>query len=98
MGNQPVSAALLDAVMFAAERHKKQLRRDTEASPYINHPIALAHLLANTGGIDDLLVLQAAVLHDVIEDTPTTAAELRERFGDEVTNIVIEVTDDKSLP
>lgn len=95
--NKTISAALLDAVMFAAERHKNQRRKDVEASPYINHPIALAHLLASVGGVDDPVILQEAVLHDTIEDTETTAEELRERFGDEVTSIVLEVTDDKML-
>jgi guanosine-3',5'-bis(diphosphate) 3'-pyrophosphohydrolase len=84
--------------MFAADKHRNQHRKDAEASPYINHPIALAHLLATTGGIDDIVVLQAAVLHDTIEDTETTESELRARFGNEVTSIVLEVTDDKSLP
>jgi len=98
MSNKSIGAALLDAVMFAAERHKNQRRKDADASPYVNHPIALAHLLATTAGIEDLVVLQAAILHDTIEDTETTAAELRERFGDEVTSIVLEVTDDKALP
>jgi guanosine-3',5'-bis(diphosphate) 3'-pyrophosphohydrolase len=90
--------SLLDALLFAAERHRNQRRKDAEASPYINHPIALAHLLATVGGVTDLAVLQAAVLHDTIEDTETTEDELRERFGDEVTDIVLAVTDDKSLP
>ena len=90
-------AELLDAVLFAAERHRNQRRKDAEASPYINHPIALAHLLATVGGVTDVAVLQAAVLHDTIEDTETTEAELRARFGDEVTDIVLEVTDDKAL-
>ena len=98
MTHQRTAAALLDAVMFAAERHKNQRRKDAEASPYINHPIALAHLLATTGGIDDIEVLQAAILHDTIEDTETTEQEIRRRFGDTVTDIVVEVTDDKSLP
>lgn len=92
------AAALLDAVMFAAERHRNQRRKDADASPYINHPIALAHLLATTGGVDDLDVLRAAVLHDTIEDTETTEDELRTRFGDAVADMVAEVTDDKSLP
>lgn len=92
------TAKLLDAVMFAAERHRNQRRKDVEASPYINHPIALAHLLATVGQVDDLDVLRAAVLHDTIEDTETSEAELRERFGDAVADIVMEVTDDKSLP
>ena len=91
-------SVLLDAVLFAAERHKNQRRKDADASPYINHPIALAHLLATTGGVSDVVVLQAAILHDTIEDTETTEDELRARFGAGVTNIVLEVTDDKSLP
>ena len=70
---------LLDALNFAAQRHIHQRRKDTLASPYINHPIALAHLLATTGGVTDLAVLQAAVLHDTLEDTATTEAELRDR-------------------
>lgn len=57
--------------------------RDVDASPYINHPIGLAHLLATTGGISDIVVLQAAVLHDTIEDTETTFEELVEKFGQE---------------
>lgn len=97
MTKKSTSAALLEAVMFAAERHKNQRRKDVDASPYINHPIALAHLLASTGGVEDVAILQAAILHDTIEDTDTTADELRERFGEQVTNMVLEVTDDKSL-
>jgi guanosine-3',5'-bis(diphosphate) 3'-pyrophosphohydrolase len=97
MNNRSFAPALLEALMFAAERHRNQRRKDADASPYINHPIALAHLLANTGGIEDLVILQAAVLHDTIEDTETTANELLERFGEEVTSIVLEVTDDKAL-
>ncbi len=89
---------LLEAVMFAADRHRNQRRKDVEASPYINHPIALAHLLATTGGVTDLDVLRAAILHDTIEDTETTEAELRSRFGGIVASIVMEVTDDKTLP
>jgi guanosine-3',5'-bis(diphosphate) 3'-pyrophosphohydrolase len=89
---------LIGAIAFAADRHRNQRRKDAQASPYINHPIALANLLANEGGIDDERVLLAAVLHDTVEDTDTSLAELAERFGDEVAQIVAEVTDDKSLP
>jgi len=91
-------SALLDALHFAADKHRDQRRKDADASPYINHPIALAHLLATMAGVDDVVVLQAAVLHDTIEDTQTTEAELRARFGDAVTDVVLEVTDDKALP
>ena len=86
------------ALAFAADKHRAQRRKDKEASPYINHPIALADVLVNEGGIDDMVVLSAAVLHDTIEDTETTYEELQRRFGKEVADVVLEVTDDKSLP
>ena len=90
-------ALVLKAAQFAAEKHRHQRRKDAHASPYINHPIALAKLLANEGGIEDAEVLCAALLHDTIEDTETTADELRAEFGDAITDIVLEVTDDKAL-
>ena len=92
------TALLMDALAFAADRHRDQRRKDSNASPYINHPIDLALLLSTTGQVTDLHVLRAAILHDTIEDTRTTEAELRSRFGDVVAGIVVEVTDDKTLP
>lgn len=92
-----VAGLLLKAVAFAAEKHRNQRRKDADASPYINHPIALAGLLANEGGITDPAILCAALLHDTIEDTETTAAELEATFGPEITGIVLEVSDDKTL-
>ena len=91
-------ARLLDAIAFAAHKHRDQRRKDVVASPYINHPIALAHLLATTGGVNDIVVLQAAVLHDTVEDTDTSLQELVDRFGEQVAAVVAEVTDDKALP
>ncbi len=88
---------LIDAIAFAAKKHRSQRRKDEDASPYINHPIALAALLAGEAGIEDLAVLQAAILHDTIEDTDTTHAELVQRFGAHVADIVLAVSDDKSL-
>lgn len=85
------------AVAFAADKHRNQRRKDADASPYINHPIALANLLANEGGVNDVVVLCAAVLHDTIEDTETTPEELTAVFGPQVTATVLDVTDDKSL-
>jgi len=89
---------ILDALQFAAHKHRDQRRKDLEASPYINHPIALAHVLWEEGGVHDAAVIQAALLHDTIEDTETTPEELRARFGRKVAKIVAEVTDDKNLP
>ena len=89
---------ILKALHFASIKHKDQRRLDEEASPYINHPIEVAELLARVGQVTDLVVLQSAILHDTIEDTETTAAEIEELFGAEVCSVVQEVTDDKSLP
>jgi len=89
---------LLKATSFAAEKHKNQRRKGTQGEPYINHPIAVARLLTEIGQEYDLDVIQAAILHDTIEDTETTADELIKHFGKEVTGYVLEMTDDKSLP
>jgi guanosine-3',5'-bis(diphosphate) 3'-pyrophosphohydrolase len=89
---------LLDALAFAADKHRNQRRKDKDASPYINHPIALARVLGVEAGVTDTEVIAAALLHDTIEDTETTFDELRERFGQRVADIVAEVTDDKELP
>jgi GTP diphosphokinase / guanosine-3',5'-bis(diphosphate) 3'-diphosphatase len=90
-------ALIIRASAFAADKHRNQRRKDADASPYINHPIALANTLAQAG-IGDPMVLVAALLHDTIEDTDTTADELAGVFGPEIAAIVLEVTDDKSLP
>lgn len=89
---------LVSAAAFAAEKHRNQRRKDADASPYINHPIACANVLANEAGITDILTIAAALLHDTIEDTDTAIEEVQARFGDEIAGIVLEVTDDKSLP
>ena len=89
---------LLKALAFAAHKHRDQRRKDAEASPYINHPIALADALVNEGGITDIEVLCAALLHDTVEDTDTTPAELAAAFGPRIAQIVAEVTDDTKLP
>jgi len=91
-------ASLLYALHFAAGKHRDQRRKGAEASPYINHPIEVAELLARVGGITDLVTLQAAILHDTLEDTQTTAEELEAAFGPEVRRVVEEVSDDKRLP
>jgi (p)ppGpp synthase/HD superfamily hydrolase len=88
----------LTALEFAAHKHRDQRRKSSEKVPYINHPIAVARLLAEVGGVRDDDVLIAAILHDTIEDTETTADEITAAFGPAVCALVQEVTDDKSLP
>jgi guanosine-3',5'-bis(diphosphate) 3'-pyrophosphohydrolase len=90
-------ALLLKALAFAAHKHRDQRRKDRAASPYINHPIALANVLVREGGVHDVEVLCAALLHDTVEDTATTRKELERRFGRRIAAIVAEVTDDKRL-
>ena len=87
---------IFKALEFASVKHRDQRRKDADASPYINHPIALANVLTREGVLEDV-VLAAAILHDTLEDTQTTPAELREHFGDRIAGIVAEVTDDKNL-
>jgi guanosine-3',5'-bis(diphosphate) 3'-pyrophosphohydrolase len=88
---------VLKATEFAAHKHRTQRRKDANASPYINHPIALARVLRVDGGVDDPAVIAAALLHDTIEDTDTTHAELRAAFGARIAALVAEVTDDRNL-
>ena len=94
----PALGPVFQALRFAARKHRDQRRKDPEASPYINHPIALADILWNEAGIEEPTVLCAALLHDTVEDTETTEEELLELFGPRIAAIVMEVTDDKSLP
>jgi GTP diphosphokinase / guanosine-3',5'-bis(diphosphate) 3'-diphosphatase len=88
---------LIKTMAFAAAKHRDQRRKDVCASPYINHPIQLVDVLTNEAGVTDINVLQAAVLHDTIEDTTTTKEELEQHFGQRICNIVLEVSDDGNL-
>lgn len=89
---------VLRAAEFAAEQHKGHRRKGDAQEPYVNHVIEVARLLAEATGGSDLALIQAGLLHDTIEDTDTTPAELQAVFGENVTALVLEVTDDKSLP
>jgi len=91
------AALLLRATAFAADRHRTQRRKDKAKTPYINHPVEVASLLANTGGVRDIDVLVAAVLHDTVEDTKTKPREVETAFGRKVRRLVEALTDDKSL-
>lgn len=89
---------ILDAAEFAADRHRRQRRKDVHATPYINHPLALARLLANEGGVRDPEILAAALLHDTVEDTTTDYDDLLERFGPDVADCVAALTKNMALP
>lgn len=91
-------AALLEAASFAATKHRDQRRKEAQASPYINHTLAVANVLASEGSVADQDLLVAALLHDTVEDTETTFDELQAHFGLTVCRLVQEVTDDKKLP
>ena len=86
------------AASFAAKKHRDQKRKGNDGEPYINHPIEVANLLANVGGVDDTDVIVAALLHDTVEDCAVSVEEVSEQFGTAVAGYVREVTDDKSLP
>ena len=77
-----------EAFVFAAEAHKDQFRKS--GAPYIIHTLSAALILA--GMRLDIATLQAALLHDVLEDTPVTPEEMREKFGDNVETLVDGVT------
>jgi len=105
------SQLLISAFHFAAEKHKFQTRKNKDKTPYINHPIECADLLANdsvfnrfgsfesfdSSGLTNTEILIATLLHDTIEDTNTTADEIKSLFGEDVMNLVLSVSDDKSL-
>jgi hypothetical protein len=78
------------ALEFAASRHAGQ-RRDADNAPFILHPLEVAHLLQGRDYPDH--VIAAGVLHDVLEDTDVTRAELDERFGPDVTELVAAVSE-----
>ncbi|MEO6103537.1 MAG: HD domain-containing protein [Pseudoxanthomonas sp.] len=103
---QSPTTRVIDAIAFAAHAHRLQRRKDQDATPYINHPVALVQILAVEAGIEDADVLCAAALHDYLEDCcgkegqitlEAGRALLLERFGAQVLAYVDAVTDDKSL-
>jgi (p)ppGpp synthase/HD superfamily hydrolase len=89
---------LAEAVAFAAQRHVGQRRKGARQEPYFNHLAEVAALVAEATEGRDAALVAAAYLHDVVEDTPATEAEIRGRFGADVAALVMEVTDDKRLP
>jgi len=86
------------ALDFSARKHANQRRKGEAAEPYVNHVAEVARLLAEATGGRDAVLVAAGLLHDTVEDTETTPAELEAAFGRDVADLVVEVTDDKALP
>lgn len=91
-------SVIFRAATFAADKHRDQRRKGEGAFPYIIHPLEVASVLAIQGEVRDEMLLAAALLHDVVEDTETMFDELERHFGQVVCQLVAEVTDDKLLP
>jgi (p)ppGpp synthase/HD superfamily hydrolase len=89
------SGLVRDALSFAEEAHAGQERDGNTNLPFIYHPAAVAERLAQEGFPET--VLAAALLHDVLEHSDVTEAELRERFGIEVTALVEALTEDEGV-
>jgi GTP diphosphokinase / guanosine-3',5'-bis(diphosphate) 3'-diphosphatase len=87
-----------EAANFAAERHKDQRRKGKGQVPYVNHLAEVARLLTVVTQGADAELVAAGWLHDTVEDTATSHDELASTFGGDVASLVMEVTDDKSLP
>src|SRR6187200_3702750 len=87
-----------EAADLAARRHNGMARKGRGNEPYVNHLAEVANLLALVTDGADAELVAAGWLHDTIEDTETTREELAEEFGARVADIVVEVTDDMSLP
>ena len=89
---------VLKAAHFAAKNHSGQRRKGAAAEPYINHLIEVAELVSSALSEPDTNLVIAALLHDTIEDAGVTKEELIQAFGTDVAELVVEVTDDKTLP
>jgi (p)ppGpp synthase/HD superfamily hydrolase len=87
-----------EAADLAARRHTGMARKGRGNEPYINHLAEVANILAEVTEGTDAELVAAGWLHDTVEDTETTHAELAQKFGTRVADLVLEVTDDMSLP
>lgn len=85
------------ALKFSAALHRDQRRKDG-ISPYINHPIDVAEMIVRVGGVSNSDIICAALMHDTVEDTGAKKEQIEKLFGENVAGLVMECTDDKSLP
>jgi GTP pyrophosphokinase len=84
-----------EAFATAREAHAGQIRNGSGGRPYIEHPLTVAEQLAGYGCEDT--VLAAALLHDVVEESETGVEQIRERFGDQVADLVAALTDAEEI-
>ncbi|MBL8177146.1 MAG: HD domain-containing protein [Bryobacterales bacterium] len=89
---------ILHAAQYAAAKHAQQRRKGATAEPYVNHLLEVARLVSDALEEPDPNLVIAALLHDVVEDAGVTRADLVTEFNEDVASLVMEVTDDKSLP
>ncbi|AWL91838.1 HD domain-containing protein [Bradyrhizobium ottawaense] len=87
-----------EAAELAAHRHNGMERKGRGNEPYINHLAEVANLLATATDGADAELVAAGWLHDTIEDTATTREELAQKFSERAASLVVECTDDMSLP
>jgi guanosine-3',5'-bis(diphosphate) 3'-pyrophosphohydrolase len=97
MGSEVSLDRLFVAINFAVCKHRNQIRKDQCGSPYITHPLSVAQAISTIGDVQETHILVAAILHDTIEDTDTVESEILEQFGEDILEIILEVSDDKSL-
>jgi len=89
------SELIRDALALAERAHAGQVRSGSGGMAYVHHPIAVAELLAEHGYGEQTVA--AALLHDVVEDSDTSAQEIAARFGSPVAELVAALTDDESI-
>jgi len=89
---------VLAAAEIAARWHSTQRRKGREGEPYINHLLEVAALVSRATQGEDADAVAAALLHDAVEDQRISRQTIAEAFGADVAGLVMEVTDDKSLP
>lgn len=97
MSENPI-VRLARAYRFAAQAHVNEKRKGERQEPYINHLVEVAELVAGATDGDDIDLIVAALMHDTVEDTQVTPADLTREFGPRVAALVAEVTDDRTLP
>ena len=89
-----ISSKITEALEFCAFAHKDQKRKALDI-PYASHPSSVGFILYSLDYEEDVII--AGILHDIIEDTSFTEKDIKERFGEKVTNLVKGVTEDKSI-